>query len=81
VYLPISLILNLIFKTYYSFGFNLGSSFLINSFNLLVIVMLVMFLAMLCALFNSFSGLAASWVYEKIEDINKQDIPEFTIEQ
>jgi len=70
VYLPLSYLINLIF---YSANtktvLHIASSFLVTSFNLFVIIMLVFFMAILSSLFNAFSALAVAFIYEKVEKL------------
>jgi len=77
VCIPVQSIINLFNKS----GINFFSSFWVTSFSLLVIPMIVFFMAALSALFNSFSGLSAAFVYEKIENISLNDQSEIVIDQ
>ncbi len=82
IYVPMVWFLGLFIKSYGMLSLNAGASFVIASYNIIVIAMLVFFLAMLNALFNSFSALIATYIYEKIEEKERlKDIPEFTIDQ
>lgn len=53
VYLPISLLI--------------GGQFSLKGYDILAVLMLVFFTALLSALFNAFSGLITAYIYEKIE--------------
>jgi len=81
VYLPVSYILGLIFNPLSKAGFNLASSFVVASYSIFVMIMLVFFMALLSALFNAFSGLIAAYIYERIENIPDREELEFTVEQ
>ena len=51
------------------FGFNLNifSSFVMFSYSLLVLPLIIFFIALMSALFNAFSGLVVAYIYEKLE--------------
>lgn len=76
VYFPLAAILGLIFKnTQYSLvTFSLGSGFF-------VIVLLSVFVAILSAVVNSFSGLAAAYIYSQIEPRPEENVTNFEIEE
>lgn len=81
VYLPISYILGLIFSPSSKAGATLISSFIVASYSIFVMLMLVFFIALLSSLFNAFSGLIAAYIYERIENIPEKEEPEFIVEQ
>ncbi|MDD3012692.1 MAG: hypothetical protein PHC34_03210 [Candidatus Gastranaerophilales bacterium] len=81
VYLPASYILSLIFSPLSKAGGNILSSFIVTSYSIFVMIMLVFFMALLSALFNAFCGLIAAYIYEKIENIPIKEEDEFIIEQ
>lgn len=68
-YLPVSLILHFIFKSYkIKSGFDILNSLMFSSFTYFVGIMAIIFsLALLIALFNAFSGLIVAYIYLKIE--------------
>lgn len=66
VYIPLSMLLGLIFK-------NSFLPYFLNSFgSFVVLIMLVIFLALLSALMNGFTGLATAYVYEILSGIKKE---------
>lgn len=67
VFVPLVSLVGLIFKGYYTFGipYMLGAGFF-------VMVMLVIFMAILSALMNSFAGLVTAYVYEVLSGIKKE---------
>jgi len=67
VYIPISYITSLIFGIGKNPEINLISSFLSFSYSILALIMIVFFIAMLSSLFNAFSALLVSYIYERIE--------------
>lgn len=81
VYLPISWLKNLIFNPIAQSGFHSSFSFMTTSFSFIVAIMLIFFVALMSALFNSFSGLVAAYVYEKIENLSIKDEGGFVIEK
>ena len=68
-YLPISSILSLIFKSYTGGFFTLFFSSLAS---ILIGLSMVVFAALMSALLNSFSGLAAAWCYEFVTGFKKE---------
>lgn len=81
VFVPLSLALGVFIKSYITSTLISGTSLMITSFNILVLVMLVGFVAMLFALFSAFSGLIAAFIYEKLEAKEvAEEIPEFKID-
>jgi len=75
VYLPIWYIINLLFSKHYH-NFGLGNPFT----DFAIILMFVIFVALLSAVFNAFSGMVAAYIYEKIEE-RPFELPHFEIEQ
>ena len=70
VYTPISMLLGWLFPTYTQ-GF---MRFFLNSFgSMIVMVFLIIFMAIISALFNACSGLITAWVYELITGIKKEN--------
>lgn len=80
VYLPILFLLDLIFGTH-TYKSSLNSSFMIFTYNLFFVVILVFFTALLSAVFNAFTGMVAAYIYEKIENKPFDFQTHFEIEQ
>lgn len=75
-FIPIAAILGLIFKSYY-FGW---LTMLLKASGFFVLIMLVIFMAILSALMNAFSGLVTVYVYEILSGIKKEDKEKETID-
>ena len=69
VFVPLVTIIGLIFKNYYTFGI----SYMLRASGFFVLVMLVLFMALLSALMNSFAGLITAYAYEILSGIKKED--------
>jgi hypothetical protein len=76
IYLPIAILIQIIFKT----GINMTTSALTTTFGFFTMLMLIVFMALLSALFNAFSGLVTAYVYEKIENRPNEESEPFIIE-
>lgn len=63
VYLPIEVLLNMFSK------FNLFNSIITVGYSFIVIPLIALFLAIMSAVFNAFTGLIAAYIYEKLENI------------
>jgi len=70
VYIPVSSLLGLIFKTVH-FGFM--KSFFTSFMSFFVMIMLVFFVAILAALMNAFAGVVTAYVYEILSGFKKQE--------
>jgi len=70
VYIPVSSLLGLIFKSIY-FGFMKG--FFTSFISFVVLIMLVFFVAILAALMNAFAGVVTAYVYELLSGFKKQE--------
>lgn len=69
VFVPLVAIIGLIFKGYYTFG--ITSLLQVSGF--FVLIMLVIFLGILSALVNSFSGLVTAYIYEILSGVKKEE--------
>ena len=69
VFVPLVTIVGAIFKGYYTFG--ITYMFRVSGF--FVLVMLVVFLGMLSALMNAFSGLVTAYLYEVLTGMKKEE--------
>lgn len=76
VFIPLVAIIGLIFKGYYTFGINL----LLRTSGFFVLVMLVIFMAILSALMNSFAGLVTAYMYEVLSGVKKEEKQEENID-
>lgn len=76
VFVPLISIIGLIFKNYYTFGI----LYLIKASGFFVLVMLVIFMAILSALMNSFAGLVTAYVYEFLSGVKKEEKQEENID-
>lgn len=76
VFIPFAAILGLIFKTYY-FGW---LAMLLKASGFFVLVMLVIFVAILSALMNAFSGLVTAYFYEILSGLKKEEKEKETID-
>jgi hypothetical protein len=69
IFIPLVSIIGLIFKGYYTYGI----LYLLKLSGIFVLVMLVIFMAILSALMNSFTGLLTAYVYEFLSGIKKEE--------
>lgn len=69
VFVPLVALVGLIFKGYYTFGI----TYMLRISGFFVLVMLIVFLGILSALMNSFSGLVTAYVYEILSGIKKEE--------
>jgi len=69
VFIPLVALVGLIFKGYYTFGI----TYMLRVSGFFVLVMLVVFMAILSALMNAFSGLATAYIYEALSGIKKEE--------
>lgn len=76
VFVPLVAIVGLIFKGYYTFGIN----YLLRASGFFVLIMLVVFMAILSALMNSFAGLVTAYVYEVLSGIKKEEKQEENVD-
>ena len=67
VYLPMSYALGLLFSPITKSGPNFATSFILASYNLFIIPLLIFSIALLTALFSALSGLIAAYIYEQLE--------------
>lgn len=67
VYLPMSYVLGTLFSPITKSAPNFATSFLLASYNLFAIPLLVFSIALLTALFSALSGLTAAYIYEQLE--------------
>lgn len=70
VFMPLVSIIGLIFKTYYTYGI---PYFFGNFGGFFVLLLLVVFIGLLSALMNAFSGLVTAYVYEMLSGIKKAE--------
>lgn len=68
IFIPIACIINLILTSATPNILNIIPAFLSMSFSFIVLLMLVIFIAILSAVFNSFSALIATYIYSRIEE-------------
>lgn len=76
VFIPLVTIVGWIFKGYYTYGI----SYMLKVSGFFVLIMLVIFLAVLSALMNAFSGLVTAYVYEILLGIKKEEKEKESIE-
>lgn len=69
VFIPLVSIIGLIFVKYNSYGV----LYLLKASGFFVLIMLVIFLAVLSALMNAFSGLATAYFYEVLSGFKKEE--------
>ena len=69
VFVPLVALVGLIFKGYYTFGI----TYMLRISGFFVLVMLIIFLGILSALMNAFSGLVTAYVYEVLSGIKKEE--------
>lgn len=68
VFVPLVAIVGFIFKGYYTFGI----TYMLQASGFFVLVMLLVFIALLSALMNSFAGLVTAYIYEALLGIKKE---------
>jgi hypothetical protein len=68
VYVPLVALTGLIFKNYYTFGI----TYLLRASGFFVLIVLVVFLGLLSALMNAFSGLVTAYIYEILSGVKKE---------
>lgn len=76
VYVPLVTLVGFIFKGYYTYGI----SMLLMTSGFFVLVILVVFMAILSALMNSFAGLVTAYVYEVLTGVKKEEKEEENID-
>lgn len=76
VFIPLVTIVGLIFKNYYTFGI----PYLLRASGFFVLILLVVFMGVLSALMNAFSGLVTAYVYEFLSGIKKEEKQEENID-
>lgn len=69
VFVPLVVIVGMIFKGYYTFGI----SYMLQASGFFVLVMLVVFLGLLSALMNAFAGLVTIYLYEVLSGVKKEE--------
>lgn len=69
VFIPLVSIVGLIFKGYYTYGI----LYMLKISGFFVLILLVVFMAILSALMNAFSGLVTAYVYEILSGIKKEE--------
>lgn len=69
VFVPLVSIVGLIFKGYYTYGI----LYLLKMSGFFVLITLIVFLGILSALMNAFSGLVTAYVYEVLSGIKKEE--------
>ncbi len=79
VCLPVWFLIDLFFGKH-PYKFDMIGSPMVASYNLIFILMMVFFVALLSAVFNAFSGMVAAYIYEKVE-YRPFELPHFEIEQ
>lgn len=76
VFVPLVALVGLIFKNYYTYGV----TYLLRASGFFVLIILVVFLGLLSALMNSFTGLVTAYIYELLTGIKKEDKQEENID-
>lgn len=71
VFLPLSVIIGLIFSKYY-IG-HLVTMFITNFGGFFILIVLLFFLALISALMNSFAGISTAYVYEILSGLKKAE--------
>ncbi|MGN1154375.1 MAG: hypothetical protein ACI4S3_10140 [Candidatus Gastranaerophilaceae bacterium] len=71
VYTPISIIIGLIFRQYY-IG-HLFTIFLTNFGGFFIMLLLLLFVGLISALMNAFSGLTTAYIYEMLSGLKKAE--------
>jgi len=71
VFLPLSVIIGLIFSKYY-IG-HLVTMFITNFGGFFILIVLLFFLALIAALMNSFAGISTAYVYEILSGLKKAE--------
>lgn len=66
IYMPLVYLRGLLF-TPKDFAFNLSKTLYLTGYDLMVIIMLVFFTAVLSAIINAFTGMVTAFIYEKLE--------------
>ena len=69
VFVPLVSIVGLIFKGYYTFGI----IYMLKVSGFFVLIMLLVFLGILSALMNAFSGLVTAYMYEVLSGVKKEE--------
>lgn len=75
-FVPLVAIVGLIFKGYYTFGI----SYMLRVSGFFVLIMLVIFLGILSALMNAFSGMVTAYMYEVLSGVKKEEKKEENID-
>lgn len=69
VFVPLVVLVGMIFKGYYTFGIDL----MLRVSGFFVLILLIVFMAFLSALMNSFAGLTTAYVYEMLSGLKKEE--------
>lgn len=69
VFIPLVALVGLIFKGYYTYGV----TYLLRASGFFVLVILVIFLGLLSALMNAFTGLVTAYIYEILTGVKKEE--------
>lgn len=67
IFAPLKIVFDMAFDTLFRSGNNFLSAFIMTSYGILSLTMITLFIAILSAIFNAFSGVIAAFVYEKLE--------------
>lgn len=76
VFVPLVSLVGLIFPSYYTFGI----TYMLKISGFFVLILLVIFLAILSALMNAFSGLVTAYIYEVLTGLKKEEKEEENID-
>jgi len=76
VFMPLVSIIGMIFKNYYTFGIK----YFFAASGFFVLLLLVVFMAILSALMNSFAGLVTAYFYEVLSGIKKEEKSEENVD-
>lgn len=76
VFIPIIALIGLIFPNYYNYGI----TYMIKISGFFVLILIVIFLGILSALMNAFSGLVTAYIYEILTGIKKEEKEEENID-
>lgn len=76
VFVPLVSLVGLIFKGYYTFGI----TYMLRISGFFVLIMLVIFLGILSALMNAFSGMVTAYMYEVLSGVKKEEKTEENID-
>lgn len=76
VFVPLVSLVGLIFKGYYTFGI----TYMLRISGFFVLIMLVIFLGILSALMNAFSGMVTAYMYEVLSGVKKEEKSEENID-